>query len=542
MWPPMIGVFAQDEEQPVVREFFELFKTPWESGRAGSKADVAICSRPEIPQTDASLVLIFGGETNSFDRANGIQIRPQGSKKILSHDGRRLPIYGNCAAFGKSAGATLTVEDSGESALHEIIVGGQTFIRIGYDLFQEIRRLLTSGQPVVHAQIPSLEIHIALLRSLIVGHSIPLLEIPPVPEGRDFIACLTHDVDHIGIRNHKFDHTMFGFFYRATIGSAIDFFKGKKTLKQVGTNWMAALSLPFVHLGIAKDFWYQFDRYVEIEKGFASTFFVIPKKGEPGRDASGQRPAKRAANYDIAELAEILKKLEATGHEIGVHGVEAWRDRIKGHEELERISRLTGVAEPGVRMHWLFFDEQSAALLEKAGFSYDSTIGYNETVGYRAGTSQVFKPFQTARLLELPMHIMDTALFYPSYLNLSPEPAEKMILPLIENAVRFGGVLTVNWHDRSIAPERLWDDFYIWLLTELKAKGAWFTTAAKTVSWFRKRRSATFEHTENGRIKIHGGGNDGLPGLRIRIFRPKKNGAKFVEMPLQDGMEICPAN
>jgi peptidoglycan/xylan/chitin deacetylase (PgdA/CDA1 family) len=541
MWPPMIGVLAQDEEQPVVREFFELFKTPWEFARAGSKMDVVICSRVEIPQTTSKLVLIFGSEANSFDRANKIQVRPQDLKKNLSYHGQRLPIYGNCAAFRKSAGATLTVEDSEESALLESTVGGQTFIRIGYDLFQEIRWLLTNGQPVIHAHIPALEMHIALLRGLIVGHSIPLVEIPPVPEGHNFIACLTHDVDHVGIRNHKFDHTVFGFLYRATIGTAIDFFKGGKTLKQVGVNWKAALSLPFVHLGIAEDFWYQFDRYVEIEKGLPSTFFVIPKKGDPGLDAGGQRPAKRAASYDVDELAEILKKLEATGHEIGVHGIEAWRDGAKGREELERISRLTGAVEPGVRMHWLFFDELSPAFLESAGFSYDSTVGYNETIGYRAGTTQAFKLLQTARLLELPMHVMDTALFYPSYLNLSSKEAEEMIFPLLENTVRFGGVLTVNWHDRSLAPERLWDGFYIWLLTKLKAKDAWFATAAKTVSWFWKRRSATFEQTEKGRIKIHGGGNDGLPGLRVRIFSPEKNGTKFVEMPLRDGMKICPA-
>lgn len=536
----MIGVFAQDEEQPVVREFFELFKTPWEFGRAGGKTDVVICSRAEIPETDARLVLIFCGETNAFDRANGIQVRSQGSKKNLAHDGRRLPIYGNYIAFGKSAGTTLATEDSGEPVLLEIAIGGQTFIRIGYDLFQEIRRLLTIGQPVIHAQIPALEIHIALLRSLIVGRSIPLIEIPPVPEGHNFIACLTHDVDHVGIRNHQFDHTMFGFLYRATIGSMLDIFRGKKSLKQVGANWKAVMSLPFVHLGIAKDFWFQFDRYVEIEKGFASTFFVIPKKGEPGQDASGQSPAKRAASYEVAELGEAFKKLKTTGHEIGVHGIEAWRDSAKGREELERVSRFTSAPELGVRMHWLFFDERSPALLEDAGFSYDSTVGYNETVGYRAGTSQIFKPLTAEKLLELPMHVMDTALFYPSYLNLSSKAAEEMILPLIENAVHFGGVLTVNWHDRSIAPERLWDGFYIWLLAQLRAKGAWFATAAKTVSWFRKRRSTTFERTGNGRIKIHGGGNDGLPGLRVRIFKPGENAAKFAEMSLQDGMEICP--
>jgi hypothetical protein len=536
----MIGIFAQDEEQPVVREFFELFKTPWRFGRAGSKVDVAIYSRAEIPPTDAKLVLIFSGEANSFDCANKIQVRPQSSKKNLLYDGRPLPICGNCSVFDKITGAMLTVEDSQESVLFEITISGQTFVRIGYDLFQEIRWLLTVGQPVVHAQIPALELHIALLRDLIVRHSIPLIEIPPVPEGRDFIVCVTHDVDHVGIRNHKFDHTMFGFLYRATIGSALDFFKGKKSLKQVGINWQAAASLPFVHLGIAKDFWFQFDRYAEIEKGFASTFFVIPKKSETGFDAAGNRPAKRAANYDAGDLAWDFQRLKAKGNEIGIHGIDAWRDSNAGREEREIIFKLTGEIQSGVRMHWLYFDEQSPTLLENAGFSYDSTVGYNETIGYRAGTVQVFKPLQTERLVELPMHIMDTALFYPSHLNLSPSGAEKMISPLIKNAIHFGGVLTVNWHDRSIAPERLWDGFYIWLLAQFKAKGAWFATAAKTVSWFRKRRAATFEQTENGRIKIYGGGSDGLPGLRIRIFRPGKNGAKFIEMPLQDGMEIFP--
>ena len=80
--------------------------------------------------------------------------------------------------------------------------------------------------------------------------------------------------------------------------------------------------------------------------------------------------------------------------------------------------------------------------LEKAGFSYDSTVGYNETIGYRAGTAQVFKHPNVDHLLELPLHIMDTALFYPSYMNLSDEQAHAAILQLIENATRFGGVLT----------------------------------------------------------------------------------------------------
>ncbi len=53
--------------------------------------------------------------------------------------------------------------------------------------------------------------------------------------------------------------------------------------------------------------------------------------------------------------------------------------------------------------------------------------------------------------------------------------------------------LTINWHDRSLAPERLWGACYRDLIQELKTRGAWFSTAAQAISWFRKRRSAVFE-------------------------------------------------
>ena len=176
-------------------------------------------------------------------------------------------------------------------------------------------------------------------------------------------------------------------------------------------------------------------------------------------------------------------------------------------------------------MHWLYFDSQSPATLEKAGFSYDSTIGYNETIGYRAGTTQVFKHADVAHLLELPLHIMDTALFYPPYMNLATHQAKAAVLPLIENVTRFGGVLTINWHDRSLGPERLWGDAYKALLSDLRAPTPWFATGTQTVSLFRQRGAASF-------VKI--GESDGsvrvvtaldstgaaLPPLTLRIYNP----------------------
>ena len=161
-------------------------------------------------------------------------------------------------------------------------------------------------------------------------------------------------------------------------------------------------------------------------------------------------------------------------------------------------------------MHWLYYDQQSPVALERAEAVYDSTIGYRETVGYRAGTTQAYKPLQVDRLLELPMHVMDTALFYPDYLGLSPREAGPLLGRMVDSAAQFGGCLTINWHDRSLAPERLWYACYRDLVQDLKNRCPWFATAGQAVSWFRKRRSVVFETDLRRPGKC-------LPGLWLRI-------------------------
>ena len=89
----------------------------------------------------------------------------------------------------------------------------------------------------------------------------PLVEIPPVPAGYQYICCLTHDIDFAGIRQHKFDHTMFGFLYRALFGSLRDVVKRKTPLKKLYENWKAVFSLPAVYAVFAEYFWMPFKHY-----------------------------------------------------------------------------------------------------------------------------------------------------------------------------------------------------------------------------------------------------------------------------------------
>jgi hypothetical protein len=198
-------------------------------------------------------------------------------------------------------------------------------------------------------------------------------------------------------------------------------------------------------------------------------------------------------------------------------------------------------------MHWLYFDQNSPKTLENAGANYDSTVGYNETVGYRAGTAQAYKPFEVEQLMELPLHIMDTALFYPSHLGLKPSQARVLVDQLQDHVGQFGGCLTINWHDRSTAPERLWGATYGELLESLTTRGAWFATASQAVAWFRKRRAVVFEQdcaeAEVFHARLFDDNSDALPGLRLRIHNtPKSNnlGAqckKYIDMPLDKTVE-----
>jgi len=541
----MIGVVVHCSDHPLVREFFELFKTPWEFYTEGRHYDVLLCAgNLDYDARAADVTLLYSSSALASDVAHQIESTGRHQNSTLTFGEARLPIYGAYLTFQKGRNPSYLLDEaSGEPALCSYFSEHRSVLRIGYDLFHEIRELLTVGQPIALAGIPTLELHIALLRDLIVAAGVPLAEIPAVPQGYRFIVCLTHDVDHPSIRRHKWDHTMAGFLCRATFGSLTNFLRGSIPLRDLLTNWAAALCLPLVYLGLARDFWQDFVRcYRNLEKELASTYFIIPFRDRPGRKGKGKVPVYRAARYGAHDVEDSIAEISAAGGEVGLHGIDAWIDSSSGREEVEMIRQVSGRAEIGSRMHWLYFDENAPSVLEKAGITYDSTIGYGETVGFRAGTAQAYKPLRAEQLLELPLHVMDTALFYPAYLGLSLQSAAKVLDGLADQAERFGGCLTINWHDRSLAPERLWYACYQHLLHDLRARGAWFATGGQAVAWFRKRRSAAFgpaaavleSSAHNG---TGSSSDDRLPGLQLRthkrqVLPDRSQSPSFVDVPL----------
>ena len=418
--------------------------------------------------------------------------------------------------------------------------GGTTVRRVGYDLFVEVKRLLTVGQPVSEALTPTLELHIALLRYLLTEQGVTFIEIPPRPAGFDFACCLTHDVDFFGLRRHRFDRTLGGFVARASLGTLLDAARGRRSMSEVARNWWALLSLPFVFLGVSRDPWQPFEDYARVEAGRPSTFFLVPHKEKPGTAPDGTVKANRAVRYQISQISEYVRQASLNGNEVAVHGIDAWRDSAAGRAELAELALVTGLERAGVRMHWLYFDEESAKHLENAGFFYDSTWGYNEAVGYRPGTSQVFRLLGSQDLMELPLSIMDSALFYRGRMGLSHTAAWELCRSMVKGAKRFGGTLVINWHGRSLAPERLWGSFYRDLLAEMEDGSAvWFATGDEAVRWFRWRRSIRFarESGASGAPILIAAERGGSPPATVWVHRSTETSPAGFETLLFDGQQ-----
>lgn len=537
----MIGVLTAAHELDAAVEFFELFKTPWELAVPGQDYTALVSSvDTDTRRYRADVVIAYGSDVRDGDSCSGAT-RVSG-ETTLSWGSTAIPIYGGVQAF---ATPSLVGVTCGARAIDcERSVDGQTVHRVGYDLFGEVRRLLTAGQPADRSLSPTLELHAALLRSLLVRAGVSFVEVPPRPHGFDFTCCLTHDVDFCGIRRHAADLTLLGFIYRATIGTAVDFVRGRRTWDETLANWKAFATLPLVFARLLPDPWRPFDDYAAAEPADRSTFFVVPFKGRPGTGPDGRVARRRAVAYQASDVAADLNQAQQNGSEIALHGLDAWRDTPQGVRERAEITRASGQPPAGVRMHWLYFDRNSPARLEAAGFTYDSTWGYNDAVGYRAGTSQVFRLLDSRTLFELPLAIMDTALLFRDRMNLGSNEAMGLVRAVVDQARRFGGTVVINWHDRSLAPERLWNRSYRAVLSEVSAGNrVWFATAAQAVEWYRWRRSIRFvRQVDSTWVAISAARRDStLPAAVLKRYDATLDGVTINEEPL-DGVPAVPVS
>lgn len=181
--------------------------------------------------------------------------------------------------------------------------------------------------------------------------------------------------------------------------------------------------------------------------------------------------------YDISDhrLARVLRRIHERGHEVGLHAsYSSFRsaERIRFEfEALTQACRAVGFDQPawGIRQHYLRFENPLTwRSQEQAGLDHDSTIGWPDRLGFRAGTHREYPVFdlldrKQLRLRERPLLIMDGVLLTHAR-DLDDAASRAGIL--FAECRRYGGDAVLLFHNDTLGQTRL-HGFYRDLVEEL---------------------------------------------------------------------------
>src|SRR5882762_4061388 len=162
------------------------------------------------------------------------------------------------------------------------------------------------------------------------------------------------------------------------------------------------------------------------------------------------------SGYDLSikPLREIVSRLKNSGVELGVHpGYYTFNDPRRLGNEVERIREAIDERNVGGRQHFLRWHPRTWHDWGKCGLAYDSTVGFSDHIGFRAGTCVPYRPWslelnREIDLLEIPLLAMDVTLAY--YMRLASEESVALLLQCAERCKIVGGVFTLLWHNRSL--------------------------------------------------------------------------------------------
>lgn len=243
----------------------------------------------------------------------------------------------------------------------------------------------------------------------------------------NFTICLSHDIDTVS------KGWMEALYYE------IRHFSKKSQLGHLFADFIKNL------FAKGNDLYWNFDQIMDLEHqyGAFSTFFFLTKTGDK-RDAS--------YNYFSRKMRTVLNKMNKNGYETGLHGSydSLSREKLLAQEkkDLETASQNKII---GVRQHFLRFNVKNGwRLQEEAGLEYDTSLGFPDAPGFRAGLARPFLPFNLAemrpyKIVEIPIIIMDGS--FDKYLQLPLDQVWEYIKVVLEQVKRHNGAASIIWHN-----------------------------------------------------------------------------------------------
>jgi hypothetical protein len=183
-------------------------------------------------------------------------------------------------------------------------------------------------------------------------------------------------------------------------------------------------------------------------------------------------PSPADSGYDPRhrKIRRVLEWLRKIGVECGVHpGYATFRSPEKLRREVSILRDLLGPQPLGGRQHYLRWCPDTWIDWENCGLAYDSSVGYADQIGFRAGTCIPYRPWifslnRQSDLLEIPLLVTDRTLVVK--MKLEKAEALQAVDGLLARCKAVGGVFTLLWHNDSFL-EPAYREIYLCLLKTL---------------------------------------------------------------------------
>ena len=179
-------------------------------------------------------------------------------------------------------------------------------------------------------------------------------------------------------------------------------------------------------------------------------------------------PSQYDVGYPISDptVTQLIARLRLRGHRIGFHpGYQTFLNATALSQQHAALISAAGKPVDEGRQHFLRFQAPDTwRAWSSTALKRDSTLGYADHEGFRAGTCHPFQPFDIQHdcklsIVEVPLLVMDGTL--RSYRELSIESAEQRIHEIALLCKEVEGVFTLLWHNSSlIGPWRSWAAMY----------------------------------------------------------------------------------
>ncbi len=326
-----------------------------------------------------------------------------------------------------------------------------------------------------------------------ISQNIPFISKLPWPGGKSFALAITHDVDLV---------RKYGL---------------KSLLSDAAGGRMGDLKTHFQQSVFRNNPFWNFEDLLKSHrhKKIMSTFFFLARSWENYQYRYNIRREK---------FRRLFRMLQEEGHEIALHSSRyAFDHPGRISREKEKLESILGETVQGVRQHFLRLKFPDAwQYFEESRFIYDSSSGYNNAIGYRAGTTLPFHPLQGESnkkrgLYEMPFCIMDYPWFDAAIA--AADPFEETV----QQVEKCRGLLNILWHPSNLA-ESAYQPLWKKMWEILDSRDYYNASLRNIVSWWQNRSAVRMVHLDFGKegIRFTLSNPDTIKGLSLEIVSPQR--------------------